>query len=67
MDNIISRIAFQKSKSIMLIVVVGFSLLASIYSNIENYKAVATTTKKIDNQTNSSNTSNSTNISKAKK
>lgn len=66
MDNIISRIAFQKSKSIMLIVVVGFSLLASIYSNIENYKALATTTKKIGNQTNNPKATDPTFISSTK-
>ena len=66
MDNIISRIAFQKSKSIMLIVVVGFSLLASIYSNIENYKALATTTKKIGNQTNNPKATDPISISNTK-
>jgi nitrite reductase (NO-forming) len=61
MDNIISRIAFQKSKAMMLAIMIAFSLFASLYSNIENYKAIASASISTANQASNAITTSSTN------
>ncbi|HET8794396.1 MAG TPA: multicopper oxidase domain-containing protein, partial [Nitrososphaeraceae archaeon] len=66
MDAIFLGTAFQKTKSIVLIVLLGFSLNALIYSNVENSDAVATTTKKTSDQANGPRSTNPAPISNTK-
>jgi hypothetical protein len=52
MDNIFSTILFHKSKAMILIVKIGFSLVPVALSNPENHEVIATTTTAGSNQTN---------------
>jgi FtsP/CotA-like multicopper oxidase with cupredoxin domain len=62
MDNILPTIAFHKSKAIILIVMISFSLIAFSLSNLENHKSIAIIkTTSTTNQTTNSTTTNQTN------